>query len=99
MQTEIDFDAPALSRSTDPHTSREAAEKVTTSGTASAQRETCLRAVREEPGLTAAEIAARCGLERHVPSRRLPELRKAGLVRNGAARECRVMGTNCLTWW
>lgn len=97
IQTKIDFQV--MSRRTDPHTSHEAAERVTSSGAASAQREACLRAVVEHPGLTAAEIAEVIGVDRHAPGRRLPELRQAGLIRNGEARACRVKGTNCLSWW
>ena len=97
MQLPLNFDA--LTRASDPATSREAAANIAASGALAAQRETCLSAVRNEPGLTAAEIAVKVGYERHVPSRRLPELRNAGLVANGAARVCKVTGTNCLTWW
>ena len=50
-------------------------------------------------GRTAAEIAETARLERHVPSRRLPELRSAGLVRNGEARICRVTGNRSITWY
>jgi len=88
----------AASRATDPHTSVEAARQVEASGVAGAQRTACLAEVRRNPGLTAAEIAANTGLERHVPSRRLPELRTAGLVTNGEARSCRVTGNKSLTW-
>jgi len=86
-------------RSSDPPTSEEAALAAERSGSASAQREACLAEVRRTPGRTAAEIAARVGLERHAPSRRLPELREAGLVRNGEVRTCSEMGSKALTWW
>lgn len=89
----------AKARSTDPDTSHQAAQRVERTGTAHDQRSICLRIVTSAPGLTAAEIAQRAGLERHVPSRRLPELRDAGLVRNGEARLCAVMGTKAMTWW
>lgn len=98
-QSQIDFDAPrAQSRSTDPHTSVEAAERIESSGVAGAQRARCLAVVQATPGLTAAEIAQAAGLERHVPSRRLPELRRLGLVVNGPPRTCRVTGNSSLTW-
>jgi hypothetical protein len=54
------------------------------------------------PGLTAAEIASATGLERHVPSRRLPELRDRNLVTNGKPeifRICNVTGNLSLTWY
>ena len=89
----------ARARNTDPETSHLAAKDAEASGSAGNQRAACLRAVRSEPGLTAAEIASRAGFERHVPSRRLPELREDGTVRNGEERVCRVQGTLCLTWY
>ena len=88
----------AKSRQTDPHTSYEAAHEAEASGRASAQRQACLSEVRRNPGKTAAEIAQATGLERHAPSRRLPELRAAGLVINGAARVCTVTSRTSLTW-
>lgn len=98
-QTTLDFDAP--SRTTDPDTSRMAANRIAESGALAAQRTKCLEAVLAEPGLTAAEIAQVVGCERHVPSRRLPELRRAGLVSSprDRARVCRVTGNVSLTWW
>ena len=88
----------AKSRWSDPHTSHEAAQEAESSGRARAHRETCLAEVRRNPGKTAAEIAKATGLERHVPSRRLPDLRDAGLVKNGEARVCGVTGRASLTW-
>jgi len=89
----------ARARRTDPETSHEAASGVEWDGSASKQRRVCLLAVSMCPGHTAAEIARMTGLERHAPSRRLPELRDGGLVKNGEARRCQVVGSNCLTWY
>lgn len=91
--------ARARARRLDPKTSHDAARTVERSGAAQAQRDACLDEVRRGPGQTAAEIALAVGLERHAPSRRLPELRVAGLVRNGEARKCVVMGRLALTWF
>jgi DNA-binding transcriptional ArsR family regulator len=88
----------ALSRTTDPATSSEAASLVEASGAADCQRAKCLAVVRATPGLTACEIAEAAGIDRYAASRRLPELRKAGLVVNGSARPCSVQGTNQMTW-
>ena len=88
----------AKSRRSDPDTSREAARSAEHGGTAGAQRNACLAEVERQPGQTAAEIAKAVGLERHAPSRRLPELRDAGLVVNGDARICSVTGNHSLTW-
>ena len=88
----------ATARRDDPVTSHEAATTIEASGTAQARRELCLGLVRRSPGMTAAESANERGLDRHEPSRRLPELRHAGLVANGEARECQVVGSRSMTW-
>ncbi len=89
----------SLSRTTDPATSHEAAALMDATGTAEAHRAKCLAVVRREPGLTAAEVAVAAGLERHEPSRRLPELRTSLLVVNGPSRICRAQGHRSMTWW
>lgn len=89
----------ARARNTDPFTSHEAAREAEASGCASGQRHTCFEDVMNRPGQTAAEIAVATGLERHVPSRRLPELRDAGLVENREVRVCRITGRNSMTWY
>lgn len=88
----------ARSRSTDPSTSSEAARAVESAGIASDQRARCLAEVVRKPGQTAAEIAVAAGLDRYAASRRLPELRAAGIVENGPARPCRIKGRLSLTW-
>lgn len=89
----------ARARKTDPRTSHEAAREAEASGRAATHRAICLEEVKKNPGRTAAEIAKETGLERHVPSRRLPELREAGLVKNVEIRVCRVTGRNSMTWY
>lgn len=86
-------------RKTDRSTSHEAAEQVEHSGRAAGQRQACLLAVWKTPGKTAAEIAVDIGVERHVPSRRLPELRKERQVKTGLIRRCTVTGNPSMTWW
>lgn len=88
----------ARARRWDPWTSHAAARRVESTGAASSQRARVLAYVREHPGETAAEIAHGLGMERHVPSRRLPELRRMRMVTSGEARVCRVCGTNQMTW-
>jgi hypothetical protein len=89
----------AHSRSKDPVTSHMAADAVEQTGAAGNHRDRCLAAVKARPGMTAAEIAVAAGLERHEASRRLPELRAAGLVYTGQARTCEVQGHSSLTWY
>ena len=107
----VRFREVARSRNTDPDTSFRAALAVEESGRAATQRGMCLVIVLKAPGHTAAEIARMARLERHIPSRRLPELRTRCLVNNApngdkteagadaAKRICRVEGTRQMTWW
>ena len=88
----------AKSRRTDPITSRQAASEAESSGRAASQRAICLARVNSNPGQTAAEIALACGLERHVPSRRLPELRDQEMIVNGESRICESTGRLSMTW-
>lgn len=88
----------ALARTNDPPTSHQAADDVERSGRAASQRHLCLLEVWKKPGQTAAEIAVDTDLERHIPSRRLPELRSAGQVINGPQRNCSVTGNSSMTW-
>lgn len=87
-------DSTVLSRTpdatTDEHPIRERA---------ASQRHLCLLEVWKSPGRTAAEIAQAARLKRHVPSRRLPELRLAGRVKNGPIRLCSVTGNPSLVWF
>jgi len=96
----------ALSHRGDPVTSHVAAEAVELSGVAGTQRDACLRVVRAHPGLTAAEVAERAGLDRYAANRRLPELRAGGKIANAPdggmrpdRRICAVLGNVCVTWW
>ena len=91
-------DPSMLYRATDPAPSRIAAEKVTRT-TAQSNRAILLAAVEANPGRTAVELAALTGVDRHEASRRLPDLRRAGLVRNGPDRACSVSGNPMGTWW
>lgn len=88
----------AMYRTTDPATSREAANHVDRTGKAKSQRLACLTEVKRCPGQTAAEIAHQLGLERHAPSRRLPQLEEQGLVEKGPPRTCKIQGTRSVTW-
>ena len=88
----------ARARNTDPPTSHAAAREVEKKGHAADQRAICLAEARKNPGQTAAEIARATGLERHAPSRRLPELRDAGLLRNGETIRCSVTRRLSITW-
>lgn len=91
------FNKPmAAARAVDPSTSHLAASNVESKGTAATQRLKCFEAVKKSPGLTATEMTAALGFLTH---KRLPELRKSGLIRNGDVRRCAVTGQRCVTWW
>lgn len=66
----------------DPETSRAAGLKHEHSGHAEAHRIKCEMSVYHNPGATGKTVAKLTGLERHEASRRLPELRADGHVRN-----------------
>lgn len=89
----------ASARRRDPETSRLAADSIERTGRAQTQRAACLAEVLRNPGQTAAEIAEAIGCEGHVPSRRLPELRRDDLIENGIARPCKVKGSLSMTWY
>ena len=90
----------ARARRKDPQTSHEAATKLNRAGKTKAQAEAVLAAVKRFPGHTSSELAGRVGLDRYQVARRLPELRKAGLVSNGQqSRPCEVTGFSAMTWY
>jgi len=75
------------------------AEEVDSVRRRASQRHRCLLEVWKRPGRTAAEVAVAAGLKRHVPSRRLPDLRRGRFVRNGPKRPCAVTGNPGMTWF
>lgn len=87
-----------------PDTSTIARTKHEKSGKATCNRQRVLRLVEAMPSATAVELhdysrrVLGLNLTRHEISRRLPEIRKAGLVFNGEPRTCRVSGTKQMTW-
>lgn len=104
MTANIPFDRPA--RSSDPHSSWEAARLNRRSGSHSRQCDDALDALRiignrldhEERAVTAAELGAQFGIDKIILRKRLPELMSRGLVEKGPQRKCRVAGTLAQTW-
>ena len=88
----------ASARIADPLTSHIAAESVEASGRAGTQRDRILAYVKAHPNQTAGEIAQGMNTDQYTPSRRLPELERAGLVRVSGRRACRVKGSLMQTW-
>ncbi len=86
-----------IARTTDPWTSHAGAAEVTESGRRKTQAELCLDVVQTYPGLIAAEIGELTGLG-HVPAqRRLSDLKAAGKVSVGMARQ--FQDRPQVTWW
>lgn len=95
------FDQPVLARSRggDPDTSRQAAREHNARGRTATHKRIVLAAIQRRPGMTSAELAAFCELERHEAARRTADLLREGLVRQGAVRKCSVGRRDALTWW
>jgi len=89
----------SLIENAEPTALPEIAEEVGSGNRVASQRHRCLLEVWKRPGRTAAEVARAAGLRRHAPSRRLPDLRRCGLVRNGHRRTCAVTGHPGMTWF
>jgi hypothetical protein len=86
-----------------PATSRQARAAVLASGRAQTQSAAVLQYVIAHPGYTRRELAdclIRDGvtIDPNMPSRRLSELERSGLVRRGGERRCRVGGMVSETW-
>ena len=90
---------PPVARTTDPETSKEAAEVVTTSGQRRSQINAAVRLVRRHPGLTGNELAAYGILTERQLSRRLSDAHDAKLIEPGEARKCSVSGARARTWF
>lgn len=93
-----------IARRRDPSTSHESAEHITKNGSRARQQNATLDLVRRFPGHTSAELAVKSELaggdiDRWTAARRLPELRKAWLVKTGEARSCSISGRRALTWY
>jgi hypothetical protein len=99
------IDRPRAGRR-DPATSHIAARAIKESGELGRQQRVVLQCVRNNPGLTSAELAHQFAVERgkHYTEfraqfgRRLPELASANHIRRGDARTCAVTKSLCVTW-
>jgi len=89
---------PPISRSTDPPTSSEAAEHITTTGKRQANKRLALELLRANPNSTASELDAKAGSGEGKIRKRLGDLREDGLAKTVGTRVCRVTGRNAQTW-
>ena len=85
----------ALSRTTDPITSHEAAARVDVQ----TQCERVLGALKRYPGSTSKELADKGDLNRYMVARRLPDLLQQGLARKGTPRSCNIGMGRAVPWW
>jgi len=94
-----------ISHSSDPETSREAAERITRSGARGAHCRMVLAMVETDPNLTAGELWQRAGpveraalKELQEVRRRLTDLLAAGKVSQGLPRPCAIRGAKAVVW-
>lgn len=88
-----------LYRRTDPDTSKQAVEHVTSIGSRADHLKRIVAAVQARPGRTSAELAEDAGLERHEAARRTADAANAGLIIRGPNKTCSVGGRAAVTWW
>jgi hypothetical protein len=92
------WDTP-LCRSTDPSTSRMAAEDMVGSGKIGKQEQIILDGIIHHPGLTAAELSDYIPLRHDQTHKRLRGMVRKGLLVEGPIRMCRKHGTQMVTWY
>ena len=91
---------PPRAHYNDPSTSFQAAERARKSGMIGRQAMRVFCAVQRHPGATSRELAATIdALDRWAVARRLPELVRMGIVKQGDKRRCEIAGTMAVTWW
>lgn len=84
-----------------------AEREVTFSSVRGRQMREVLEMVKKRQGQTSAEYALDAWmceiglgvLDRPAIARRLPDLQKLGLVKQGKKRKCLDTGRMCVTWW
>lgn len=102
--TDTLFDDQPRARRDGPETSKLSAKQI--GQTARNQQMECMAAVARWPGRTMQELVANANAvwknetpaTAHIYSRRLPELRNKGYVRNGPTRACKVTRRQAMTW-
>lgn len=89
---------PPASASRDPVTSHIAESKHTKSGKRRTQAEQVLVALKQHPGSTAGELSRDSGLNYHMISRRLTDLRVNKLAQIVGIRQCATGRGPCQVW-
>jgi hypothetical protein len=105
--TQLDLTLPPAHSPRDPSTSAKAAAEYTASGARPRAVDRVAELVRQWPGCTSAELAARSGMDRHEVAKRLPDAEAMGLVSKvrdpefpykPQARRCSVSGRLAVCW-
>lgn len=89
---------PPAARNSDPETSQEGAERVTTSGRRKSQTEATYQLITRYPNLTCNELALRGGLSERQLSRRISDAHRKGWIRPNGTRNCSVTGHRARIW-
>jgi hypothetical protein len=93
----------ARAATADPSTSHEAADRMNRSGTARRNAAAVLVLVKAHPWLTSRELSELpdCPptIDRVEMARRLPDLERAGKVKQGPKRTCKAAGSKAVTWY
>ena len=89
-----------LARTSDPQTSKLAADKLVKSGKQARQVDLVADAVARYPGLTYTELANKPGVILNLSqlSKRIPDAARMGLIESKKTRLCSVTGNDAATW-
>lgn len=83
----------------DPVTSLIAARELVETGELGRQQRIVLEALQNNAGLTSDELAAAARLDRYLVARRLPDLVRLGVARQGERRTSTLSGRPGVTWF
>ena len=96
----IYVDPGPLAKRSDPFTSKLSGSKMRASFTRITLMKEVLKLVAEHPGWTSRQFSdLRGDRDLRTVGRRLSDLKKSGLVRNGSSVKDSVTGEEALTWW
>ena len=89
---------PPIARPTDPQTSADAGASITASGRRGSQAVRILAEIRDTPGFTIDDLAARLELDNHKIGKRTSDLKNLGLVYQAGTRPG-LDGCEQGIWW
>jgi len=89
---------PPISRTTDPSTSQESGDQITSSGRRACQIQAAVTAVKNNPHRTVNELAGACSLNAHQLSRRVSDAHSKGFIAPSGIRACQITKRKARTW-